>query len=231
VMDVLDGGMIVGGVIFVGSIPRLPPLSLLKDKELCAAAASPQMLLVSGENGGVKNAVISVEGITRGKAPPSYKPILDNRDCMMTPRVLAVMAGTEIVIQNSDPFLHTMRGRLPDFRQAFNLVFPKGTPAKEQKLRFPGLISVTCDTHPHMLAYIHAFDHPYSAVTDARGHFEIAQVPPGRYTITAWHGAWNILGYDGDGRPRYDAPHILTAVITVRAGETSSVEFRLPAHH
>ena len=46
------------------------------------------------------------------------------------------MVGTELVIQNSDPFLHTTRGRLPDFKQAFNLVFPRGTPAKEQRIRF-----------------------------------------------------------------------------------------------
>lgn len=53
VMDVHDGGMIVGRVTFAGTIPSLPSLSLVKDQELCAAAASPQMLLISKENKGV----------------------------------------------------------------------------------------------------------------------------------------------------------------------------------
>ncbi|MBI3329987.1 MAG: hypothetical protein HYZ81_25175 [Nitrospinae bacterium] len=229
VVDVRDGGNIAGRVIFAGNIPSLPPLFLLKDRELCAAAASPQMLRISREDRGVKDAVISLEGITRGKAPPSDKPILDNRDCVLTPRVLAVMVGTEIVIQNSDPFLHTMRGRLPDFKQAFNLVFPKGTPAKHQKIRFPGLISVTCDTHPHMQAYILPFDHPYSAVTDAHGRFEISHIPAGKYLVRAWHEGWNILGYDKDGRPWSDEPHVMTAEVAVRAGEASQVEFQLSA--
>ncbi|MBI3325903.1 MAG: hypothetical protein HYZ81_04270 [Nitrospinae bacterium] len=228
VRDVHDGGKIVGRVRFVGTIPELPPLFLLKDQEVCAAAASPQMSLVSRENGGVKNTVIALEGITRGKAPPAHKPILDNRECVLTPRVLAVMAGGEIIIQNSDPFLHTMRGRLPDLKQAFNLVFPRRTPAKEQKIRTPGLISVTCDTHPHMQAYILSFDHPYSAVTDAEGGFEITQVPPGTYTVKAWHEGWDILGYDTDGRPKYAEPHILTAQVTVTGGEVSHIEFHLP---
>jgi hypothetical protein len=62
---------------------------------------------------------------------PADKPTLDNRQCALVPRVQAVMVGTEMVIQSSDPFLHTTRGRFPDFKQAFNLVFPKNTPAKE----------------------------------------------------------------------------------------------------
>jgi hypothetical protein len=135
----------------------------------------------------------------------------------MAPRVQAVMVGTELVIQNSDPFLHTTRGRLPDFKQAFNLVFPRGTPAKEQRIRFPGVIAVSCDTHTHMKAYILSFEHPYFAVTDGDGRFAIDQVPPGSYTLKAWH----------DGRPQYEEPYVLTAEITVSAGQTSAVEFQL----
>src|SRR5919108_771661 len=106
VIDVPDGGMIAGQVSFAGTIPQLPPLVLVKDQQACAAAVAPQMLLVSAENRGVKNAVIWLEGIGRGKAPPAAKPTLDNRDCMLIPRVQAVMVGTELTIQNSDPFLH-----------------------------------------------------------------------------------------------------------------------------
>jgi hypothetical protein len=145
----------------------------------------------------------------------------------MAPRVQAVMVGTELIIQNSDPFLHTTRGRLPDFKQAFNLVFPRGTPAKEQRIRFPGVIAVSCDTHAHMKAYILSFAHPYFAVTDGDGRFAIAQVPPGSYTLKAWHEGWRILAYDQDGRPQYEEPYVLTAEVMVLAGQTSSVEFQL----
>jgi Carboxypeptidase regulatory-like domain len=227
VVAVENGGTIAGRVVFIGPIPRLPDLIIAKDQEVCSTVAPAQMLLVAAENRGVKDTVIAVEGIRRGKAPTAPKPTLDNRTCMMVPRVQAVMAGTELVIQNSDPFLHTTRGRLPDFKQAFNLVFPRGTPAKEQRIRFPGVIAVTCDTHAHMKAYILAFEHPYFAVTDGDGRFAIDQVPPGSYTLKAWHEGWRILEYDQDGRPKHEEPYVMTVEVTVSAGETNSVEFQL----
>jgi hypothetical protein len=220
---------IAGRVVFAGPIPELPPLTITKDQDVCGTAATPQMLLVSMENRGVKDPVIALEGITQGKAPTAPKPILDNRSCTMIPRVQAVMLGTDMVIQNSDPFLHITRGRLPDFKQAFNLVFPKGTLAKEQEIRFPGVIAVTCDTHAHMRAYILSFEHPYFAVTDEAGRFHIDQVPPGSYTLTAWHEGWRIVEYDQDGRPTYEAPYVMTTEVKVMARETTDVEFQLTA--
>ena len=139
------------------------------------------------------------------------------------------MVGTEMVIQSSDPFLHTTRGRFPDFKQAFNLVFPKNTPAKEQRIRFPGVIAVTCDTHAHMRAYILSFEHPYFTVTDGDGRFQIDQVPAGSYTLQAWHEGWRIVEYDQDGRPQYEEPYLMTVEVRVTAGETSEVEFQLEA--
>ena len=227
VVEVQNGGTIAGRVIFVGPMPHLPDLVIARDHEVCGTVAPPQMLLVSAQNRGVKDTVLALEGMRQGKTPTADKPTLDNRHCVMAPRVQAVMVGTELVIQNSDPFLHTTRGRLPDFKQAFNLVFPRGTPAKEQRIRFPGVIAVSCDTHVHMKAYLLAFEHPYFAVTDGDGRFTIDQVPPGSYTLKAWHEGWRILAYDQDGRPKYEEPYVLTAEVTVSTGQTSSVELQL----
>lgn len=227
IVAVEDGGTIAGRVVFVGPIPSLPDLIISKDQEVCGTATPAQMLLVSAESRGVKNTVIALEGIDRGKAPTAQQPMLDNRTCVMEPRVQAVMVGTMLVIQNSDPFLHTTRGRLPNLKQAFNLVFPRDAPAREQRIRFPGVIAVHCDTHAHMQAYILSFAHPYFAVTDADGRFEITQVPPGSYTLTAWHEGWRILAHDQDGRPTYEEPYVMTAEVTVAAGQTSTVEFQL----
>jgi hypothetical protein len=229
VVELQKSGTITGRVSFAGPIPRLPSLVISKDQEVCGETAPPQMLVVAPQDRGVKDTVIALQGIAQGKAPPTHKPTLDNRGCTMIPRVQAVMVGTELVIQNSDPFLHTTRGRLPDFKQAFNLVFPKGTPAKEQKIRVPGVIAVTCDTHAHMRAFVLSFEHPYFAVTDADGRFAINQVPPGSYTLTAWHEGWRILEYDQDGRPKYEEPHVMAAEVTVMAGKTSDIEFQLAA--
>lgn len=227
IVEVENSGTIAGRVVFVGPIPTLPDLVVSKDQEICGTATPAQTLLVSAAHRGVKNTVIALEGIGRGKASTAQQPILDNRACVMVPRVQAVMVGTMLVIQNSDPFLHTTRGRLPNFKQAFNLVFPRDTPAREQRIRFPGVIAVNCDTHAHMKAYILSFEHPYFAVTDADGRFEIDQVPPGSYTLTAWHEGWRILAHDQEGRPTYEEPYVMTAEVTVTAGQTSNIEFQL----
>src|SRR6266498_1859478 len=100
VVDVPDGGAVPRRVIFAGTIPDLPPLVLSKDREVCGAAAFPQTLRVAAGNRGVENTVVALEGINRGKAPPANKPTLDNHDCMLIPRVQAVMVGTELVIHN-----------------------------------------------------------------------------------------------------------------------------------
>jgi Carboxypeptidase regulatory-like domain len=228
-VEVPHGGTITGRVVFIGPILHLPPLVITKDQNVCGTAASPQTLLVSAVDRGVKDTVVAVEGLTKGKVPAADTPTLDNRKCALVPRVQAVVVGTELVVQNSDPFLHTTRGRLPDLKQAFNLVFPKGAPAKDQRIRFPGVIVVTCDTHAHMRAYILSFEHPYFAVTDEDGRFHIDQVPAGSYTLSAWHEGWRTLAYDQDGRPQYEAPYLMTREVRVRAGETSEVEFQLAA--
>jgi hypothetical protein len=229
VVAVADGGAIAGRVRFVGDMPTLPPLIITKDREVCAAAAEPRMLLVSAASGGVKDTVVALQEVPRGKAPPAHTPRLDNRGCVLLPRVQAVMVGTEIVVENSDPFLHTTRGRWPDLRQAFNLVFPRGTPPKAQRIRRPGVITVACDTHPHMRAYILAFPHPYFAVTDDEGAFAIDDIPPGEYTLQAWHEGWRILAHDQEGRPHYEEPYVWTVAVTVRPRQTSELELQLAA--
>jgi hypothetical protein len=55
------------------------------------------------------------------------------------------------------------------------------------KIRDTGILKVVCDTHAWMLGYVHVFDHPFFAVTDEKGNFSIANVPPGKYTLKAWH--------------------------------------------
>jgi hypothetical protein len=231
VREVQNGGTVVGRVVFAGAIPELPPLVITKDQDVCGLTAEPQMLIVSPEHRGVQDTVIALEGISQGKAPLPSQPSLDNRSCTMLPRVQAVMLGTEMLIRNADPFLHTTRGRLADAKQAFNLVFPKGTAPKAQKLRFPGVITVTCDTHAHMRAYILSFDHPYFAVTDDDGRFQIDQVPPGAYMLKAWHEGWRIVTHDQDKRPTYEEPYVMSAEVKVMAGQTSEVEFQLVARH
>jgi len=85
-----------------------------------------------------------------------------------------------------------------------------------------------CDIHSHMNGYRVGFPHPYFAVTDAEGKFEITGVPPGEYTLVAWHEGYKIVRRDLD-RPSYDRPHVQAMQISVKPKGTAAVEFQFPA--
>jgi plastocyanin len=126
------------------------------------------------------------------------------------PRVVAVPVGSEVGFPNDDPFYHNVFS-LARIR-SFNLGrFPKG---QSRSVRFgkPGIVKVFCDIHSHMTATVMVFDHPWFAVPDDEGRFEIADLPAGEHEITAWHER---LG-DTTMRAR------------VEAGGTASIEFVLP---
>jgi carboxypeptidase family protein len=101
--------------------------------------------------------------------------------------VLGVRAGQAFAILNSDPTLHNAHAQ-PVANTPFNIgqpikgmVYQHTFTAPEVMLRF------TSDVHPWMTAFIGVMAHPFFAVTGSDGSFRIADVPPGEYTIEAWH--------------------------------------------
>lgn len=131
---------------------------------------------------------------------------MDQRNEMFVPQVLAVRAGTTVDFPNSDRIYHNVFSLSPARR--FDL--GRYAVGRSKAVRFdrPGVVRVFCDIHSHMHAFILVFAHRYFAVTDARGDFVLAPVPPGTYSLAAWH----------EGRVR------ATREVIVRAGEISTVE-------
>jgi uncharacterized membrane protein len=72
-------------------------------------------------------------------------------------------------------------------RTVYNLALPFKDQVIEKLNRVAGLIDVKCDAHPWMRAYIYSSRHPYVAITDASGNFEIKDIPPGKYKVRVWH--------------------------------------------
>jgi uncharacterized protein (DUF2141 family) len=91
-----------------------------------------------------------------------------------------------IVIVNADPVMHNTHGFLGK-ATVFNVALPIKGQRLERKVTKPGLMRVECDAHGWMLAWIYAAENPYVAVTQKDGSFELTDVPPGSYTLVAWH--------------------------------------------
>ncbi len=225
IVAVPDAGTLTGSVRFTGVPPRLDPIPVKKNQDVCGRSV-PNETLVVGTNKGVKGSVILIEGVSKGKKAEG-ELILDNARCLFVPHVSAVMAGAPVKIRNSDPVQHNAHG----FRVArpiFNvpLSFKGRVVDVTTRLKQPGVVKVLCDVHTHMFAWIVAHDSPYFAVTDEKGNFKLDGIPPGKYTITMWHEGFLPKGTDKDGRPIYDEWRV-TREVTVPPGGSVAVDFEL----
>jgi len=187
-------------------------------------------LAVSPESRGVQYAVVFLEDVARVEGGLALEgAVLENRACRFVPRVLAVRVGTELPVVNADPVLHNLRAWLPGRRHVFNVVQPTQGQVTRRTIKRPGVMTLTCDTHVHMLGYLLSFEHPYFAVTNSDGAFRIPGVPPGTYRISAWHEGWIVVRQDADGRVFYEPPHLLFQEVVVPESGEVRVLFELAA--
>ena len=226
VVTVPDGGVLTGVVKFAGTPPKLEPLAVNKNRDVCGEQ-KPSEALVLGPNQTVRGSVILVEGVTRGKKPTS-DVVVDNHRCMFVSHVTAAMPGERARVKNSDPILHNTHGFFGK-PTAFNLALPNRDQMIDitKRLTKPGVVHVLCDAHPHMFGWIVLHDSPYFAITDEHGAFKIDGIPPGTYKVTMWHEGFRAKGVDKDGRPLYDEPRTVRKDVIIPPKATASVDFEL----
>ena len=176
-----------GQITFRGPAPPVERVTVLRDSAFCGEAVTNESLLVDRPSNGIAAVVVSLEGVTAGKPLPEERRLaLENRACRFSPHVKAVPAGSQLEISNADQVLHNTHIRKSD-TTFLNVALPPGGKTIRKPLADPGRLDVRCDAHRFMRATIHVFEHPYFAVTDAAGRFELTQVPPGVYRLRVWH--------------------------------------------
>jgi plastocyanin len=180
-----------GQITLRGPAPPAERVTVRRDSAFCGETVLNESLLVDRPSKGIAAVVVSLEGVMVGKPlPEDRRLVLENRACRFSPRVKAVPAGSQLEINNADPVLHNTHIRKSD-ATFLNVALPPGGKTIRKPLADPGRLDVRCDAHRFMQATIHVFAHPYFAVTDQAGKFELAQVPPGTYRLRVWH---EILG-------------------------------------
>ena len=184
----VHAGSIVGEVKFIDAVPKLPLVKVTKDQDYCGDTLPNETYLIDS-SGGLKNVVVFIETAQAALPVDQQKDnVIENTGCRYAPRVLAMRKGERLRVRNNDPKLHIPHSYLND-KTVFMLSLPfKNTILDAtQKIRDAGILKLVCDTHAWMLGFVHVFDHPFFAVTDDKGTFSISNVPPGVYTIKAWH--------------------------------------------
>ena len=182
---VKDGATIRGTVRVEGKLPKLPALQITKYKEICKDV--PNESLIVGPRQGLRNAVVTLEGITKGKAVERETVHeLDNVKCRFSPHVQAASIGQFVLLRNSDPILHTAHASFGKEQPQFNVGLYPGRVSRKPLIA-AGLVKIRCEVHPWMAAYIVVTDHPYYSISDIYGEYELSEVPPGVYQLKVWH--------------------------------------------
>ena len=176
---------ITGTVSVAGNPQRPKPLPVFKNRSFCGPQVSNETLLV-GRHGGLQNAVLAFHPLDRKVAAQPLKLVLDNKHCAFAPHVQVATVGSELLLKNSDPILHTVHARLGK-ETLFNIGLPTWRQVTKRLDRV-GPVRINCDVlHTWMSAIIIVTRTPYFAVTDERGKFVVNELPAGTYQVEIWH--------------------------------------------
>lgn len=167
-----------------GGAPVVERVKVTRDVERCGTEIRVQRVVV-GPGQGLAHAIVSVAGLKGGPASRAGRPAIEQRDCAYQPHAVAMQTG-EIDILNADGILHGVR-TFSSANPPIGRAQPKYRKTLTERLEKPEIVKIGCDVHPWMLGWIGVFDHPYFAVTDARGTARIEGVPAGRHALEVWH--------------------------------------------
>ena len=189
-------GSVKGQFVLDGEAPTLEPLVAkgepVRDAAVCSVDAVPNQKYVVGEGGGIANIVIYLKKAPKdmpedAETPPSDPVVFDQQGCVFVPHVLAVQAGRPVTLKSSDAVAHNVR--ISFFNNpSINQIIPgNGSMEKTFEVGESAPSAVACDIHPYMQGFMMVTDHPYVAVTDAEGNFEIKNLPEGEHKFRVWH--------------------------------------------
>jgi plastocyanin len=210
-VDTANAGGVKGVINYSGPDPDTP-IAMNADPTCASLHSTPVdtgKYLVNG--GKLENVFVYVKTGLEGKnfPTPTEKKVLDQQGCQYHPHVFGIQVGQPLSIKNSDATLHNIHG-MPKSNAEFN----QGQPIQNMEFdhtfdKAEVMVPFKCDVHPWMNAYVGVLPHPYYAVSGADGTFSIDKLPPGTYTLEAWHEE---LG-------------TATQQVTVAANQTADVTF------
>jgi plastocyanin len=187
-VDAATAGAVTGKVSFMGTPPPSETISMSSDPRCMNAGAKTETVIVSGD-GSLQNVFVYVkDGLGNLKFPvPTTPLVLDQKGCQYRPHVFGVQAGQPIEILNSDATLHNIHA-WPQANQEFNMGQAlQGMKDTHTFTTQEIMVPFRCDVHRWMNSFVGVVAHPFFAVTGADGAFSLQGLPPGTYTIEAWH--------------------------------------------
>ena len=217
-VDTATAGEVKGVAMLDGAAPANQAIKMNADPVCVKQNTTPQTqetYLVSADGKNLGNVFVYVKDGLGNYVfdTPTESAKIDQKDCRYHPHVFGMRVNQPLEIVNSDPTLHNIHA-MPKGNAEFN----NGQPIQGMKMSHTFdkpevMVPFKCDVHGWMNAYVGVVNHPYFAVTDKDGKFALPNLPPGTYTIEAWHEK---LGAQ-------------TASVTIAAKEKKEITFTFKA--
>jgi len=203
-IDVVDGGTIKGKLTFEGALPdgAIEKIGISKNPDICDTNGTGyrEVAWVDVEDGALRGAFVFIDAVTEGKKWPADADqhyMVLQKGCRFRPWAQVVRPGPITIRHDDGPtVLHNIntremigveKGRVVK-RTIFNFGQPEpGDIEKQLKPRRSPFISINCESHNFMFGFMMAPTHPYAVVVEEDGSYVIDAVPPGTYTLKAWH--------------------------------------------
>lgn len=208
----VDTATVKGTVKFEGAPPTSTRINMSSDPSCARQHHTPVLAedIVVGKDRELQDVVVFVaDGLgNRTFDVPAEPAVIEQKGCVYQPHVLALRVNQKLKVINNDPCLHNIHP-VPANNREWNKAQAPTSTVEETFPREEIGIPLKCNVHPWMRSYLAVFKHPYFAVTGKDGSFDLSNLPPGTYTIEAWHEK---LG-------------TATQKITVGSNETKTVQF------
>ena len=181
---------LMGTISFAGTPPKPLRIDTSGDPICEMVNPDPTTDWVIVTNQKLANVVVYVRGELLNSYSfdaPSPDVTLEHKGCRYEPHVLGMQTLQTLRIVNSDPTTHNTHPT-PKNNREWNQSQPPGAAALEQRFAWPELfIPIKDNQHPWEKAYVGVFSHPFFSVSGTDGSYKISGLPPGQYTVVAWH--------------------------------------------
>jgi plastocyanin len=205
-----ESGSISGKVTFEGTPAKQHTIDMSQEPSCAKQHTTPATTesVVTGPNNTLENVVVYISAGAQDESAPSQPVVLTQKGCRYAPHVTVLQVNQELEIVNDDQTFHNIHP-LPKNNREWNKSQPPGSPPVEDKYARPEFIPVKCNIHPWMNGTLAVLKNSHYAVTSGQGEFKLSNLPPGTYTINAWHESYGEQ----------------TQEVTITGSETKAVNF------
>jgi plastocyanin len=204
------GGSISGKITYEGTPAKQKPIDM--SKEPTCAKQHPNGIstetVVTGPGNTLQNVIVYISAGAPDDAAPSQAVTITQHGCQYLPHVVPMVVNQELKVVNDDQTSHNIHP-LAKVNREWNKSQPPGTPPFSEKFDKPEFIAVKCNVHPWMHGTFAVLKTSHFAVSGENGGFTLPNLPPGKYTVAAWHESYGEQ----------------TQEVTIAGSETKTISF------